>query len=181
MRRCSRPNNQWNVWLKEPNTNARGEPDFSPLKVRASSTTMNLKSKRRNVSTAIKPSVVQTLVKLWEDSYTTYQIAIRSNDSGWTHLNGEWTLNTEEINGGGSASGTWTSWTLEGTWYLKLRIFRFGLKSDMWSNFYEVWHLVQIKHAKYEQINEYIYEFMNIWIMKILWMLIMNSTCNWRS
>ena len=45
----------------------------------------------------------------------------------------------------------------------------------------EVWHLVQIKHVKYEQINEYIYEFMNIWIMKILWMLIMNSTCNWRS
>ena len=148
MRRCSRLSNQWNIWLKEPNTNARGEPDFSPLEVRTSSIAMNLKSKRRNAPTVIKPSVVQTLAKLWEDSYTTYQIAIRSNDSGWTHFIGEWTLNTDEIDGGGTASGTWTSWTLEGTWILEsaLKYMAFTFKKNFNSN-YKIDIMQRLKEA----------------------------------
>ena len=57
-RRCGRLSNQWNVWLKELNTNARGIPDFSQTKLRSSSTSVNLKSKRRNAPTAVKPSIV---------------------------------------------------------------------------------------------------------------------------
>ena len=53
IRSCGRSNNQWNVWLKEPNTNADGVPDFPQGTLASSSTTANLKSKRRKAPTAV--------------------------------------------------------------------------------------------------------------------------------
>ena len=56
-------------------------------------------------------------------------------------------------------SGTqsrWSSLTLNmifessGSWPEIKYLGRFGLKIAMWSNFYEIWHLVQIEHASYE-------------------------------
>ena len=40
-------------------------------------------------------------------------------------------------------------------WYLKiadldLKLGRFGLKIEISSNFYDIWHSVQMKHANYE-------------------------------
>ena len=123
MRRCGRLSNQWNVWLKEPNTNARVVSDFPQTKLRTSSTSVNFKSKRRNAPTAVKPSIV---LITWRSTWEVVRRLLRTLANGnyvkqlWMDPL-HWRMDPPllEMDGGGGPSRwctCWTCWTLEGTW-----------------------------------------------------------------
>ena len=76
----------------------RGVQDFSPTNLCSSRTYVNLKSKKRNAPTAVKPSIV---LMAWRSTYDvmssllhSLQATITSNDSGWALFIGKWTFNT---------------------------------------------------------------------------------------
>ena len=117
MRRCSRLRDQWNVWLKEPNTNARGVSDFSQMKLRWNNTSVNFKLKRRNAPTAGKPSIVLiTWRSTWEVERRLLHTVTNSNYVKRLWMNPlHWRMDPEHLRNWWWST-CWTCWTLESTW-----------------------------------------------------------------
>ena len=115
MRRCSRLRNQWDVWLKEPNTDARGVPDFSQKNLRSSNNSVNIKSKRRNAPTAVKLSIV---LITWRSTWEVVRRLLRTlpNCNYVKQLWMDplpWRMDRRQLR---NWCTCWTRWTLEGTW-----------------------------------------------------------------